>query len=204
MIDKKALIIILIAILFIIAINNRNFSKIQEQETTPISLPSVDMSEITEAITFSQKEDLPDFLEFNSADEVLSFIYPSRWTEMSLTNNETLPLETIFGAYYFPSSTNHNSVFFLAALKTKGQEIEDIVAITKSDNVEIIEESSCGENCTLVISRYSDDGDFFKAKEKIISHKENQYVLIVFGNENRWDNYQEEIDEIIDSIQINY
>ncbi len=203
--DKKAFGIILIAITLIILINNRNFSNLRGREISAIPLlPSVDLSEITEKITPPQKESLPEFIEFNSIDGVLSFVYPSRWTKISLTNNENFPFETIFSAYYFPSPINYNSVFFLGAIKTKDQKKEDIIAITKTGDVEIMEENSCGENCVIIISRYSDEGNFLKAKEKIISHKENQYVVIIFGNENRWNEYEEEIDGIIDSIQINY
>jgi len=203
----KLLISIIIFILLLSFVTYWQFKNFQKT-LSEVKLPSLEMSKFEMPLFQENKE----YKEFVSPDGKLKLKYSSDWMEMpkeSLKNFDQEAIkegQTLFLASKFKIEKTAFALLIIQELeKRKNPEeiIEEIQseAKEKGGEVEIIS-LDIKENRGYFEAKYKRKGGTFRSKEKIILGENKFYLISIFSLEKDWPEFQDEANEILDSVQL--
>ncbi len=158
------------------------------------------MKEIEEM--FQLREDI-DYEEFS--EEGLSIEYPSHWQrieEEEMKTEEEHKAETIFLSYYIYeiNNTYHPTTLLIQEREYEGTKEEMIDEVTEDDSTEVIEKD---DHYTIKKEGYLEEyGQNMIVKERVFSKNGKALFFSVFSTDVVWNEKEEELLYILNSIRI--
>ncbi|UZE93375.1 MAG: hypothetical protein IB617_00905 [Candidatus Nealsonbacteria bacterium] len=211
--DYKTLILIILFILLLSFITWKRFETLQE----PFSLYETNFPkfEMPKFESFFSQEDKGSE-EFVSPDGKLKLKYSSNWIKMEEESLETFNKEiaregakNLFFAQKSKIEENALAILIVQELTLEKEIsleeiIEEMKEKTKEKDGEMeIEKSEFDDKIAYLEVKYKrDETPIFYSKEKIILEEDKAYLIIFLNSNNNWSGFEEEINEIFNSIQI--
>ncbi|XOA42701.1 MAG: hypothetical protein ACKKMO_02725 [Candidatus Nealsonbacteria bacterium] len=211
--DYKTLILIILFILLLSFITWKRFETLQKPFSLyETKLPKFEMPKFESF--FSQEDNGSE--EFVSPDGKLKLKYPSNWIKMEKESLETFNKEiaregakNLFFAQKFKIKENTLAILIVQELtlekETSLEEIiEEMKEKTKEKDGEMeIEKSEFDDKIVYLEVKYKrDETPILYSKEKIILEEDKAYLITFLNPNNNWSGFEEEINEIFNSIQI--
>lgn len=210
--DKKYFILTIISILALSVITYQQFKGFREI-SSEIDLPEFKMPEFN----LSNLQENTENKEFISPDNKLRIEYPSSWLVLPKEGLENLNQEIVkinSEILFFAQKFNLQDATFISLAIQKlhleeGQDLETVIYQMEEDakkeekNGEILQSKINDKNAYLE-TRYKKEGEAtFITKEKAILHENEVYIITFIAQEKNWSIFEEEVEEIFNSIQFN-
>lgn len=209
--DKKALLISLLVIIILGFITARYFKNL----SNPLSKVEFPEFEIPDFNPFDYQES-GELIEFISPDKKLKLKYPSHWTKMTpdalAKFNQVVVGQRVKNLLFVQTFKMEKSALAFLTVQelTLGEEnsLEKII--------EIIEGGMEGQEGKVEITNLEiEDGEaYFEgeykgsqsppmySKEKIILGDNKSYLISLFNLENDWSEFEKEVNEILNSVEL--
>ena len=210
--NKKYILILIILILGLGFLSFWQFKKFS-QSLTKVELPKIEMPEMKfEEFLPLEKESLK---EWASPDGKLKLKYPANWIESSEALLEQFKQEEmvlagakiLFFAYQFSFETQALAFLIVEEISQEKslneivKEIEKNIAEEKGE-MEVINLEKENKTAWLEIKMKRKGEVSFQAKEKIIFLEDKTYLIAFTTFEKDWPKFEEEANEIFNSIEI--
>ncbi len=204
----------LLTILAIVLLGLNTYWRIQDLQNPlpPISWPKFEDIQLESIVQQNNQKKK----EFVSPDKKLSFSYGYDWITVDINYLEQIPTTELMQKYdlkpLFMARKIEISGAFVQLIVSQGsfnpnnalEEIQ-INSAASGWNMEIIQFQP--EETTLSFeANYSKKGELkLHSREKIIfNNSENAFFIEFFALEQDWKNFEQEINEILDSVKVNF
>lgn len=204
----------LLTILAIVLLGLNTYWKIQDLQNPlpPISWPKLEDISLESIIQQNNQKKK----EFVSPDKKLSFKYGYDWITVDINYLEQIPTTELMQKY------DLKPLFMARKIEISGAFVQLIISqgpFNPNNALEEIQIDSAASGWDMEIIQFqyeetilSFDANYSKkgelklySREKIIfNDSENAFFIEFFALEQNWKNFEQEIDEIFSSIQLNY
>lgn len=209
--DKKALLISLLAIIILGFITNQYFKNLSNP-LSKVEFPEFEIPDFNPLIS----QESGDYIEFISPDKKLKLKYPSHWTKMTpdaLTKfNQVVVDQKVKNLLFVQTFKLEKSA--LAFLTVQELTLGEENSLEKL--IETIKEGVEGQEGEIEITNLKiENGEaYFEgkykggqsppmySKEKIILGDNKAYLISLFSLRNDWSEFEEEVSEILNSVEL--
>jgi len=212
--EYKNLIITILFIFILILVNYRYLQNFRKILSSGVELPKFDLSKNFDLLLSQKGEGYKDFV---SPDGKLALKYPLDWALLPNEGLEKFNQEMIkegakilfFAQKFRLKETVFYSIIIQELSLKEGEDINKIFdeikkeAEEKGGKIEIIESEIEDKQAYLKAEYVRNGSSVFNLKEKIIIENNKIYLIILFTSDKNWEEFENEVNPIIDSIQIN-
>lgn len=204
---------LILIILFILGLSFATYGQFKgfRESLSKVGLPKFEMPELK---LFSPQEEI-GYQEFVSPDGKLKLKYSSDWMKMEKESLAKLNQEMIKeGAkiLFFGQKIKIEKVasasLVIQEINLGGKSLEEIIEEMKEDvrkkegEVEITQLKIKEKEAYLEAEYKREEGTIFNSKERILLSGEKAYSIAIFALDYHWPEFEEEANEILDSVQI--